>query len=177
MKLLSTSLKDTQDFAAQFLERVLGSKNKTNNTKSATVICLSGDLGSGKTAFVQAVARLLGIEQNVTSPTFVIEKIYSIVPEINATMKSIPSGRIVTKFTHLIHIDAYRLEKGGKELKVLDWGEIIADPTNLICIEWPEKVADILPKDALKLSFVFIDAHTREITYSDSFIGCSFIEP
>jgi tRNA A37 threonylcarbamoyladenosine biosynthesis protein TsaE len=65
-------------------------------------------------------------------------------------------------FTTLIHIDAYRLE-GGKDMEMLDWKNMLADPTNLIVIEWPERIADILPKDTVRLSFEHVDETTRKV--------------
>lgn len=115
----------------------------------AQVFGLAGNLGSGKTTFTQAVAKALGVNEGVTSPTFVIEKIYKL------------SGQV---FDRLIHIDAYRLES-GRELLQLGWHEISSDPKNLIMIEWPERVADILPADLKKINFAFIDEKTREIEF------------
>ena len=117
--------------------------------ESATILALSGDLGAGKTTFAQGIARALGVEEQVTSPTFVIEKIYQLQ---NQT------------FTRLIHIDAYRLTD-PHELEVLGWKEIIADPANLILIEWPEKVAGLIPADAINISFKEY-GDSREITYA-----------
>ena len=117
------------------------------------MIGLYGDLGSGKTAFSQLVAKSLGISEVVTSPTYVIEKIY----EIPQSLPSLP-----TSFKHLIHIDAYRLEKSA-ELTHLGWDQIIADPTNLILIEWPERAAGIMPADHIRLKFTFVDESSREI--------------
>lgn len=96
----------------------------------AMVVGLYGNLGAGKTFLTQVLAKNLGINEQIVSPTFVIEKIYSL--ENN-------------KFSHLIHIDAYRLEK-SEELLNLGWQNIISDPKNLILIEWPEKVEDIMPE-------------------------------
>ena len=104
---------------------------------SATILALSGDLGAGKTTFAQGIARALGVTDQVTSPTFVIEKIYQLQDQA---------------FARLIHIDAYRLND-PHELEVLGWKEIIADPKNLIIIEWPEKVADLIPENATRISF------------------------
>ena len=67
-----------------------------------------------------------------------------------------------TTFTHLIHIDAYRLDT-PQELARLGWGEIISNPDNIILIEWPEKVATIMPPDHTRLKFTFIDENTRTI--------------
>ena len=115
---------------------------------SATILALSGDLGAGKTTFAQGIARALGVEENVTSPTFVIEKIYQLAGQ---------------KFSHLIHVDAYRLN-GPHELELLGWKEITADPKNLIIIEWPEKVVDLIPNDATRISFTG-SGDSREIMY------------
>lgn len=113
----------------------------------ATVITLSGELGAGKTTFAQGIARALGVEETVSSPTFVIEKIYQL------------SGQ---QFEKLIHIDAYRL-KNGHELDVLGWKEIIAEPKNLIVLEWPERVAEVMPENAIRIRFD-IEGDTRIIS-------------
>lgn len=96
--------------------------------KGATLVTLSGELGAGKTAFVKAAAKALGVEEHVTSPTFVLEKIYLL-----------SSG----PFSKLVHIDAYRL-KGGEELEALGWRALMNDSKNLIMLEWPEQVEDAL---------------------------------
>lgn len=138
--MVSKSLNQTEKLAQDFVAKLLPST-------TATIVALYGDLGAGKTTFTQAVAKALGVTETVTSPTFVIEKIYKL---------SHPH------YTHLIHIDAYRLES-GKELETLGWREIASDSKNLIFIEWPEKVADILPGNMHKIYFKFVDENTREI--------------
>ena len=65
------------------------------------------------------------------------------------------------KFKTLIHIDAYRLEK-GEELAKLGWAEIISDPENLVLIEWPEIVADVMPKNHDKIKIKHLDENSRE---------------
>lgn len=122
-------------------------------TSGATVLALSGDLGAGKTTFTQALARELGIRETVTSPTFVIEKRYPL------------TGMRSRGFMMLIHIDAYRLE-GGSDLEKLGFTETLADQGNLIVIEWPEKVTDILPKDYTSLTFEIFNEDTRILTIS-----------
>ena len=102
----------------------------------ATLVTLSGDLGAGKTAFTKAAARALGIEEMVTSPTFVLEKIYQLTDQ---------------SFKQLIHIDAYRLESGA-ELAPLGFDELMKDSGNLVFLEWPEKVEDALPEIAVRIS-------------------------
>ncbi len=113
----------------------------------ALVLALHGDLGAGKTAFVKGIAKAFGIKDVITSPTFVIEKIYKLEHP---------------RFEHLIHIDAYRLEKAA-ELLHLGWKEIVENPKNLICIEWPERVEEIVPSNVQEIFFTFIDEKTREI--------------
>jgi tRNA threonylcarbamoyladenosine biosynthesis protein TsaE len=150
MKILSKSLADTEKAAQDFAGRAL-----SGGGERALIVGLFGDLGAGKTTFTQAFAKALGVEDTVNSPTFVIEKIY----ELGAGL----INNKPTPFQHLIHIDAYRLN-GGKELLHLGFEEIANDSKNIIFIEWPEKVADILPSDMIKLYFKFIDEETREIT-------------
>lgn len=142
MKKETKTLKETQVFAEEFIKKIL----KINH-KKAIVIALYGDLGSGKTSFVQGVAKSLGITHTVVSPTFVIERIYKISKK---------------PFFHLIHIDAYRLE-GGEELLSLGWGEIINSPENIIFVEWAERVEDILPDNVIKIEFEYIDENRRRI--------------
>jgi len=142
MKIISKSLKETETIAQDFLEKISLGVHDT-----ALVVGLYGELGSGKTTFVQDIARIFGIKEFVTSPTFVIEKIYNI---------NHPN------FKRLIHIDAYRLES-GKELLVLGWKDILKDEKNLILIEWPEKIKEILPTNHAKVSFKFISDNEREI--------------
>lgn len=136
------SLEELNAFAREFLAGISPLPDR------ATVVGLSGDLGSGKTAFVKACAEALGVVEAITSPTFVLEKRYTL-----------PKG---AHWKYLIHIDAYRLN-GSAELKPLRFSETIADPGNLVLIEWPEIVADALPKDRMVLSFVFVDDTTRLI--------------
>jgi len=155
MKILSKSVVETDKVAGDFLKQL---KTKDN---SALVVGLFGDLGSGKTTFTQALGKQLGIKETMTSPTFVIMKRYEVFgieyPVLN-TQYPIPN----TKYSTLIHIDAYRLDS-GKELLSLNFAEIIKDPKNLILIEWPERVADILPTDLVKINFKFISEFEREI--------------
>ena len=121
--------------------------------EGAVLVGLTGDLGSGKTAFTKVVASVLGIDDTITSPTFVLEKRYSI-----------PEGSIVNKrFSRLIHIDAYRLHK-GEEMNALDWSATLADRGNLILLEWPEQVTEVLPKKMFQLSFEYVDDGVRSVS-------------
>lgn len=116
---------------------------------SATVLALSGDLGAGKTAFAKGIARALGIIEQITSPTFVIQKSYPTHHE---------------HFSHLVHIDAYRLNTGN-DLGVLRWNDTLADPKTLVCLEWPEHVKDVLPANTQTFFFETIDETTRKVTH------------
>src|SRR3989338_5551126 len=91
----------------------------------AIVVALIGELGAGKTTFVQKFANAYGTHETLTSPTFVILK----------------------KYGNLVHIDAYRL-KNAKELEDLGVRELIADPKNIIFIEWADSVKELLPSDS-----------------------------
>lgn len=122
----------------------------SKSTNSATLVALSGELGAGKTAFVQEIARVLGVEETVTSPTFVLEKIY-LLPKSSA-------------FTRLVHIDAYRLES-GKELIPLGFDELMQDSGNLILLEWPEKVADMFPEPSARISMRALSGGVHSIYY------------
>jgi tRNA threonylcarbamoyladenosine biosynthesis protein TsaE len=114
----------------------------------ATILALHGELGAGKTAYVQALARVLQVEEAVASPTFVILKVYDLEGQ---------------KYKRLIHIDAYRL-KEARELEHLGWGDIARDPDNLIVIEWAERVQCLLPDDAIHIEFAYTDEDTRTIS-------------
>ena len=122
---------------------------------TATIIALSGDLGAGKTTLTQQIAKELGITSNVISPTFVIMKTY----ELNSGGKLPPA-----KLARLIHIDAYRL-KSHTELLTLGFTELLADPQNLILIEWPEMVSEIIPENAIQIKLSHKSEEEREIEF------------
>lgn len=136
------SLEELDHFVANFLANL-------EVSEKATVLGLSGDLGSGKTTFVQKLVLQLGGKEGVTSPTFVIQKGYQL-----------PEG---SKFKKIFHLDAYRLDS-GQDLLSLGFKELLEEKNTLIVIEWPEKVSEILPADAKYLDFKFIDQTTREIS-------------
>ena len=127
------------------------------NGGGATIVALSGDLGAGKTTLTQAIACELGVKENVISPTFIIMKSYDLPP----AQKSLIGARAHSR---LIHIDAYRLES-HTELEKLGWDELIVDPKNLIFVEWPERVAEIIPATAHKISLAHKNDEEREIEF------------
>jgi tRNA threonylcarbamoyladenosine biosynthesis protein TsaE len=119
------------------------------HSERAALIALRGDLGAGKTTFTQALAKEFGVEETVQSPTYVLMKNYPI-----------SFGR----FTNLIHIDAYRLEK-PEEFAALKPGNFLNDPQNLVVIEWPERVEGQLPTPDIVLNFSHegLTEHERHI--------------
>lgn len=140
MEYISRSPAETREFARGLLEGLSKGEN-------ATVLALEGDLGAGKTTFAQFVGEELGVHDPIQSPTFLIEKIYELKRE---------------QWSHLIHIDAYRLESPD-ELVNLGWRDIVSRPDNLILVEWASKVAPILPEDAIHIVFTHVDDTTRSI--------------
>jgi tRNA threonylcarbamoyladenosine biosynthesis protein TsaE len=127
--------------------------------KGAIVIAMRGDLGGGKTTFIQGFARGLGIKENITSPTFVILKKFKIAASPSRT----PRNDSLMVF---YHIDAYRIEK-PKDLMDLGIENILLDSHNIVAIEWSEKIQKILPKNAIKIKFEFVDDTTRKIMITD----------
>ena len=115
--------------------------------KTALVIGLEGELGSGKTTFIKAFSRKLGIRKRLTSPTFVILRRYTIKDR---------------QFTNLYHIDCYRLNK-SKELLDLGFKEIINNSRNIVLIEWAEKIKSILPRNTLWIKFEIRSNKERKI--------------
>ena len=160
-EIISRSIKETQNIASDWL----GSLEPVADVASAgggeaTVVALNGHLGSGKTTFTQAVARTLGIGENITSPTFVIMKIYEI--PVDDKKDAAKTG---SQFKRLVHIDAYRLER-GEELGALDFEDVVADPGNLVLIEWAENVKDGLPDGVEKIDFEYVGENERKIRFN-----------
>jgi tRNA threonylcarbamoyladenosine biosynthesis protein TsaE len=115
---------------------------KPNTGKHALVLALRGDLGSGKTTFAQGFALGLGVKEKITSPTFVILKKFKI-----------PNYKLSTIYYQLFyHIDAYRL-KNEKDAMVLGLKEILSCPTNIVLIEWPDRIKNILPPMGVRVNF------------------------
>ncbi len=107
------------------------------HTKSATTIALHGDLGAGKTTTVQHLARSLNIEEQLVSPTFVVMKSYQVA-----------SG----PWQRLTHVDAYRIES-IEEMHVLHFADILAEQDTIVCIEWAERIEELLPEDTIHVRF------------------------
>ena len=135
--MISKSIKQTKKIAKELAEKILRGKK---NQDHAFIVALKGDLGGGKTTFVQGLAKGLGIKDKITSPTFVVYKRYG----------------------NFYHFDCYRVKK-PKEILGLDFKEIIQNPKNIIAIEWADKIKRIIPKNAFWIDFNFINQNTRKI--------------
>ena len=125
-------------------------KKECANQKRALVVAFEGDLGSGKTTFIQGLATGLGVKENVLSPTFVIQKDFPLS---------------IKNYKNLYHIDAYRL-KEPEELLELGFGDLVKNPENIIVIEWADKVKKILPKNITRINFKNLGESKRKIIYT-----------
>lgn len=153
MEVTTYNLTETYKQAEIFLAHLIKVRPNIKSTQ-ATVVLLSGDLGAGKTSFTQGLALALGVKDNVTSPTFVIEKIYPLT-----TTTSQP-------FINLVHIDCYRLNS-SEDLKKIGIEKILATKNNLVVVEWPEQAPNLWPKEAKEVKLTFINDTTRNISYDD----------
>lgn len=114
--------------------------------KGDRVIALQGELGAGKTTFAQGFLKALGVKGPIVSPTFLIIRNYS----------------------NFYHIDCYRLKK-AQELLALGLKEILANPENIVLIEWPELVKKYLPKDTCWITIKHGEKKTERIVSYSSF--------
>ena len=119
-----------------------------DNLRAGDVICLQGDLGAGKTTFVQGVARGWGSLDSVSSPTFII---------VNEYRRD--SG------DRLFHMDAYRLDS-APEAEELDLDSMLAD--GALLLEWPERIDMLVPEEYLWISLEYINEEEREMKFKSS---------
>ncbi len=139
----SFSSEETKRFGEQLAKSLIAHRESLR--KGALVVALRGELGTGKTTFVQGFFRGLDIKRNPTSPTFVIVRRYNI-----------PANRqsqIANRYNSVYHFDAYRL-KQEEDIEILEFGKIMSHPKNIILIEWPERVRGLLPRGTIKLDFI-----------------------
>lgn len=137
------TLEELAELAARVVEKL-----RASASERADVITLSGELGAGKTAFVQAIGLTLGVSDPITSPTFTIRQRYDTPDE---------------RFPTLVHLDAYRFESAA-ELRPLNFEDDLADPRALVLIEWPERIPGALPDDAVAVSLEITELPTRRVT-------------
>ncbi len=117
--------------------------------QEALVVGLTGELGAGKTIFAKGFAQGLGIKSEMTSPTFILMRVF----------------RIPRTKKHFFHFDAYRIAK-AQEFLDLGFKELLKNPSNILLIEWSERVKKILPKNYFKLSFWVFGKNSRQLTLS-----------
>lgn len=114
--------------------------------KCATVFALQGDLGAGKTTFVQGFLKGLGSKKRATSPTFVLMRRHVLGGRRGAGGQK--------KFKNVFHIDAYRLKK-PEHVAALTLDVILNEPYNILLIEWPEQAKKFLPKKTTWIKFKY----------------------
>jgi len=134
--IITNSFEETQKLGADFARKI----------NSISVIALYGNLGSGKTTFIQGLAKGLGIKSKIISPTFIIMRTYQI------------------NFKFFYHVDLYRI-KDEKDIEELGLTEIMNDTQNIVVIEWPEKIEKILPKKRIDIYFEYLDENKRKIIF------------
>lgn len=118
-----------------------------NKIRNGGLICLFGDLGSGKTTLTKGIAKFLGIKEfSIKSPTYTYIREYKI-------------GK-----NHVYHIDLYRLEIID-ELLWREISELIENKENILLIEWADKLAEKLPDNSIKVFLEYINENTREINF------------
>jgi len=147
LKQITNNAKETQKLGKELAENVL----KLKPLKTAVIIGFEGDLGSGKTTFLQGFAKGLGIKEKILSPTFVILKHLKITK---------------SRYTDFYHVDCYRLKK-KEELLGLGFKKIVSNPSNIVAIEWVGQIKKILPRKTIFVSFKFIKENKREITINN----------
>lgn len=152
METITKTAKETQKIAKLFGGEVLALRD---DRKKALVIALDGELGAGKTTFVQGFVRGLGVKEEVSSPTFLIMK------KVELHKHGIKAK---SNFKNLYHLDCYRL-KSGRDLFDLGIKEILEDKENIVLIEWAKNVKSILPKDIIRIEFEYKNEKERSINF------------
>ncbi len=121
----------------------IGERLATEELESGSCLALSGELGGGKTCIVRGIARGLGVSSQVKSPSFTILHVYE-------------GGRLP-----LYHIDLYRLE-GAYDTEELGLEEYVYG-RGITVIEWAEKAGELIPDEAIRIEFEYVDEDKRRI--------------
>lgn len=139
MDIKTTSANETKKVATNLAKKFL----------NGGVIALIGEMGAGKTTFVQGFAKGLGIKDKIISPTFVLMR-----------QHQVPNSDLV-----LYHIDLYRLE-GKINIEELGISDLFDDAKAIVLIEWAEKIKDLLPIDTTQIKITSLDKTSRQIMIS-----------
>lgn len=178
---ITQNSKQTQKLGGLLAKEIIIGKGRKGSTfsrsrlnlESAFIICLSGDLGSGKTTFAQGFLKRMGLRGSHTSPTFLVIKNYqkeipnpppaSQARALRTGKSQIPNKSKLskTKTQNIYHIDAYRVK--AKDILNLGWKEIISDG-NIVLVEWADRIKRIIPRKALWIKFEWVDKNKRRIT-------------
>ena len=145
--LVTNSAVETKKFAKEFAKSL----------SQGDILCLYGNLGSGKTTFVQGLAEGLEIEKRIFSPTFIIVRQYKI-----KTPHFAKASRGKQNSNFFYHIDLYRIQS-KQDLLGVGIDEILKDEKNIVCIEWAEKLSDLIPQKRIDIKFKYLDNDKREI--------------
>ena len=143
MKITTQSEKQTLNLGKKFASELNGGE----------VIGFIGELGTGKTVFIKGLAKGLNIKKTITSPTFVLMKVYP-VKSCEAGSSTAKFNRVnpilnhKSKILNFCHVDAYRLKNGQDliDIGIKDW---IGQPNTITVIEWADQVKNILPKNKI----------------------------
>ncbi len=148
---ITTSPQETAQLGKKLGTRLIQTSNfqlqNGEGDKHATVVCLYGELGSGKTTFVQGTSTSLGLTARLPSPTFFIVRRYLI-----------PKKTLV-----LYHIDLYRIQS-QQEARDIGLSDILHDPNAIVFIEWADKLARLLPKNRIDVRFLALEDGSHRIT-------------
>lgn len=135
-KYISKSVGDTHEYSFRLAAKLLPGQ----------VIVLFGELGSGKTTFVQGLAKALKITKRITSPTFIIMRQYQ--------TPIIPGD--------FYHLDLYRISS-SQDIATIDLESLFAENSHLFAIEWPESILSLLPPSTIYLHFAHLGGNIRSI--------------
>ena len=154
--MVTQSAQETQKLGEKIGNQLIISHPASPAGRQPSIIALYGELGSGKTTFIQGLAKGLGIKDRILSPTFVMIRQYSITNhQLLVTGHQSP-------ITNFFHVDLYRVEN-EKDVESLGLEEIWSDPQNIVAIEWAEKIKKILPKKRTDIHFKYANENERRI--------------
>lgn len=156
MTFFSASEKQTLNFAKKFSKNLTGGQT----------LGLVGNLGAGKTIFTKGLALGLDIKKNLTSPTFVLMKIYPVKSPLKRGAKRFNGVNLVKSknVKQLVHIDAYRI-KSARDLTAIGAEEYFSRPDTITVIEWADKIKSILPRKARLIKIYAQKNNLRKIVF------------